>query len=56
MSQPDDGVPITTEGVAPKRSSIEKPPLLMTSDFDDFEDENPLPSAFERLPEEIIQQ
>jgi hypothetical protein len=38
-----------TEG---RRSSIEKPPVVMPDDDDD----DAAPSAFERLPDEIIQQ
>lgn len=42
-------------GPTPRRSSIEKPPLLADSGFDDV-DEDTLPTAFDRLPDEIIQQ
>lgn len=42
-------------GPSPRRSSIEKPAILADSDFDDADDDD-LPTAFDRLPEEIIQQ
>lgn len=41
----------------PKRSSIEKLPLLVDSDlYDDLDDDDAQPTAFDKLPEEIIQQ
>lgn len=41
----------------PRRSSIEKLPVLADSDFgDDLGDDDLEPTAFHRLPEEIIQQ
>lgn len=43
----------------PKRSSIEKLPLLVDSDLDDDLDDDDAaaqPMAFDKLPEEIIQQ
>lgn len=39
-----------------KRSSIEKLPILADSDFDDDLDDEPQSTAFDKLPEEIIQQ
>lgn len=43
-------------GPSPRRSSIEKPPILEDSDFDDVSDDEHQPTAFDALPEEIIQQ
>lgn len=48
-------VAVEDTGPSPRRSSIEKLPVLADSDFDDIEDDD-LPRAFDKLPEEIIQQ
>jgi hypothetical protein len=42
-------------GQRPRRSSIEKQPILSDRGIRDFDDD-PVPSALDRLPEEIIQQ
>lgn len=47
--------PVAVDVSPPRRSSIEKPPLLSESDFED-DDEDDEDTAFDRLPEEIIQQ
>lgn len=44
-------------GPSPRRSSIEKPPVLSESDLDRGSDDDVShPTAFDTLPEEIIQQ
>lgn len=53
MSQAMDEPPV--DGQRPRRSSIEKQPIMSDRGMGDFDDE-PEPSALERLPEEIIQQ
>lgn len=53
MSQAAGGVGVEDNG--PRRSSIDKPPILSDRDIDDIDD-GFSPVAFERLPEEIIQQ
>lgn len=42
--------------VVPRRSSIEKLPLMADSDLDDDSDDESQPIAFDKLPDEIIQQ
>lgn len=54
MSQAMDEAPV--DGQRPRRSSIEKQPILSDRGIGDFDDDDPEPSALERLPEEIIQQ
>lgn len=39
----------------PRRSSIDKPPILSDRDVADMDDDDPS-TVFDRLPEEIIQQ
>lgn len=44
---------------SPRRPSIEKSPMMTSSDFDDDDDDDDVqvePTAFDRLPDEIIQQ
>lgn len=53
MSQAMDEPPV--DGQPPRRSSIEKQPILSDRGIDAFDDD-PEPSALDRLPEEIIQQ
>lgn len=53
MSQAADEVGVEDHG--PRRSSIEKPPILSDRDIADMGDDD-LSGAFDRLPEEIIQQ
>lgn len=57
MSQGADEVQVTVEdaGRSFRRPSIQKAPMLADSDFDDVDDDD-LPAAFDKLPEEIIQQ
>lgn len=58
MSQAADEVQVVIEDAdhnPPRPSSIKKPPMLADSDFDDVDDDD-LSSAFDSLPEEIIQQ
>ncbi|KAJ4397151.1 hypothetical protein N0V93_001375 [Gnomoniopsis smithogilvyi] len=47
---------VLNPGLSPRRPSIEKPPILETSDFDDVSEDGDQSSAFNTLPEEIIQQ
>lgn len=65
MSQGSDVVKVSAQeaspgpglGPSPRRSSIEKPPILEDSNFvDDVSDDDSQPTAFDALPEEIIQQ
>lgn len=64
MSQGTDVVKVAAQetspgpglGPSPRRSSIEKPRILEDSDFDDVSDDDHQPTAFDALPEEIIQQ
>lgn len=64
MSQGSDVVKVSAQeaspgpglGPSPRRSSIEKPPILEDSDFDDVSDDDSQSTAFDALPEEIIQQ
>lgn len=53
MSQAMDEPPV--DSPRPRRSSIEKQPILSDRGIGDFDDD-PEPSALDRLPEEIIQQ
>ncbi|KAJ4421994.1 hypothetical protein N0V82_003390 [Gnomoniopsis sp. IMI 355080] len=43
-------------GHSPRRSSIEKPPILEDSEFDDVSEDGSQATSFDSLPEEIIQQ
>lgn len=47
---------VGVEGHDPRRSSIEKPPILSDRDICDLDDGYSSTTAFDRLPEEIIQQ
>ncbi|KAF3762444.1 hypothetical protein M406DRAFT_347518 [Cryphonectria parasitica EP155] len=49
---------VAVDETIPRRSSIEKPPVMSDSEFedDDLDDDGLRPVAFHNLPEEIIQQ
>lgn len=49
-------VTVPADEPGPRRSSIEKLPILTHSDFEDDFDDDPEHTAFARLPDEIIQQ